>query len=417
MQPNEDQEKALDRIKSWFYDTNERVFKLGGLAGTGKSSMIPWIHEHLELHLNEVQFVAPTNKAALVVQGRLNKAGLRTNARTVHKAYYTKFERHCDECPLTESLKLICHGVSGTNPCGCILDFEAKMAQDPAIQLVICDESSMIGREVYEDLMYSCKPHVKVLFVGDHGQLEAVEDNVKMEKIYGKFDLMRYPDFILEQIQRQAADSPIIQLAHKVRKGFTIPFEDFGQGVRKVNLKDELDFDSEDKNLIAITYFAHVDKTNPHHRGRLGVNELNRIWRQNLGIESRKPIVGDRIVSREYMRRVGVSKGTLATIAEIEYVNPEMHRIVAELDDGREYEGFISAQQFYNNRAIWGLSHMEKWDYGYALTCHTAQGSEFDSVVVFEPSAGFQRWLGKVSYSRWLYTAITRAKRNLLLVG
>lgn len=417
MQPTEDQEKALDRIKDWYYNGIERVFKLGGLAGTGKSSMIPWIHDFLDIGLHEVQFVAPTNKAALVVQARLNKAGLRVNARTVHKAYYTKYERHCDECPLTESLKLICHGVSGTNRCGCILDFEAKMAQDPHINLVICDESSMIGREVYEDLMASCKPHVKVLFVGDHGQLEAIEDNAKMEKILGKFDLMRYPDFILEQIQRQSADSPIIQLAHKVRKGFTIPFEDFGQGVRKVKLSDELDFDSHDKNLIAITYFAHVDKTNPHHRGRLGVNELNRIWRANLGIDSFKPIVGERIVSREYMRRVGVSKGTLATITEIEYVNSEMHRITAELDDGREYEGLISAQQFYNNKAIWGLSHMEKWDYGYSLTCHTAQGSEFDSVVVFEPSDGFQKWLGKVSYSRWLYTAITRAKRNLLLVG
>ncbi len=417
MQPTKDQERALEEIKRWFYDTDDKVFKLGGLAGTGKSSMIPWIHEYLDLMINQVQYVAPTNKAALVVQGRLNNAGLRTNARTVHKAYYTKFERHCDDCPLTESLKLICHGVSGTNPCGCILDFEAKMSQDMGIQLVICDESSMIGREVYEDLMHSCATHVKILFIGDHGQLEAVEDNIKLEKAFGKFDLMRYPNFILEEIQRQASDSPIIQLAHKVRKGYPIEFGDFGQGVRKVALSDELDFDSADKDLIAITYFSHVDKTNNMHKGRLGVNELNRIWRANLGIKSAVPIVGERIVSREYIRRVGVSKGTLGTITEIDQLNPEMFKIVAELDDEREYEGFVSAKQFYNNKAIWGLSHMEKWDFGYAHTCHTAQGSEFESVVVFEPNSGFQKWLGRPSYSRWLYTAITRAKRNLLIVG
>jgi exodeoxyribonuclease V len=417
VEPTEDQAKALNEIYQWFSDPTERVFKLGGLAGTGKSSMIPWIHEHLGLELHEVQFVAPTNKAALVVQGRLDKAGLKVNARTVHKAYYTKYERHCSDCPLTESLKFVCHGVSGTNACGCILDFEAKMSQDEGIRLVICDESSMIGREVYEDLMASCKPHVKVLFVGDHGQLEAVEDNVKMEKALGKFDLMRYPNFILEQIQRQAAGSPIIQLAHIVRKGHPVEFGDFGQGVRKVKLSDELDFDSHNRDLIAITYFAHVDKTNQFHKGRLGVNELNRIWRANLGIQSPQPIVGERIVAREYMRRVGVSKGTLATITELEIVNQDMYRVTALIDDGREYEGLISAKQFYNNKAIWGLHHLEKWDFGYSLTCHTAQGSEFDSVVVFEPSAGFQKWLGRVSYSRWLYTAITRAKRNLLLVG
>lgn len=394
-----------------------KTFKLGGLAGTGKSSLIPWIHERLGLEISQVQYVAPTNKAALVVQRRLDESGIKSNARTVHKVYYTKNERHCDACPLTESLKKICHGVSGYNKCGCYLDFSANLASDDRIKIVICDESSMIGREVYEDLLGSCKPDVKVLFIGDHGQLEAVEENLQMEKAFGKFNLMGRPDFILEEIQRQAADSPILKLAYQARKGFPIQFGDYGKGVRKLKLSDELDFDFSNNELIGITYFAHVDKANPHHKGRLGVNELNKVWRANLGIKENRPIVGDRIVSREYIRRAAISKGTLATVLEVQDHSQDSYFIVAQLDDNRIYEGTVSARQFYNNKAIWGLHHLEKWDYGYALTCHTAQGSEFDSVVVFEPSAGFIKWLGSVSYSRWLYTAITRAKRNLLLVG
>ena len=418
MYPTQDQEKALQRVQDWFRSPNsQRVFKLGGLAGTGKSSLIPWIHERLELDVNYIQYVAPTNKAALVVQRRLNTAGMIANARTVHKVYYHKQERHCDECPLTETTKNICHGVSGYNQCGCTLDFNAKMESDARIKLVVCDESSMIGREVYDDLLVACSPQVKFLFIGDHGQLEAIEENINLEKAFGKFNLMGRPDFILEEIQRQAADSPILKLAYQARKGFPIEFGDFGHGVRKLRLADELDFDFSNRELIGITYFAHVDKSNPHHKGRIGVNELNRIWRGNLGIKSVVPIVGERIVAREFIRRSGISKGTLGTILEIDQKDHESYMVTVLLDDDRTYEGIVSSKQFYNNKPIWGMHHLDKWDYGYALTCHTAQGSEFESVVVFEPSKGFIKWLGAVSYSRWLYTAITRAKQNLLLVG
>lgn len=417
MEPTECQREALTRIEDWFHNGDSKVFKLGGLAGTGKSSMIPWIHEHLGLGLKEVQFVAPTNKAALVVQGRLRNAGIETNARTVHKTYYTKVERHCDECPLTESLKQICHGVSGYNACGCHLDFNALMSSDHKIRLVICDESSMINREVYHDLINACEDKTKVLFVGDHGQLEAVDDNVQMQKSLGKFDLMRFPDFILKEIQRQAKGSPILQLAYQARQGTPIEYGVFGYRVSKVKMGDELDFDFKDQGIVGITYFSNVDRANKFHKGRISVADLNKIWRANLDIKSTHPTAGERLVCRDYIRRVGISKGTLGTVKELNVKDHESYHAIIELDDGREYEGLISSRQFYNTKTIWGEQHLDKWDYGYALTCHTAQGSEFESVVIFEPPAGFVKWLGPVSYSRWLYTAITRAKRHLLLVG
>lgn len=417
MEPTECQREALVQIEDWFYNGSSQVFKLGGLAGTGKSSMIPWIHEHLELMLNNVQFVAPTNKAALVVQRRLNNAGIESNARTVHKTYYTKNERHCDDCPIVESTKKICHGVSGYNACGCYLDFNAKMDSDVNIKLVICDESSMINREVYQDLIAACSNRTKILFIGDHGQLEAVDDNIKIQKALGKFDLMRFPDFILKEIQRQAKGSPILQLAYQARQGMPIEYGNFGHGVSKVKMDDELEFDFRNPNLVGITYFSNVDKGNKYHKGRISVAELNRIWRGNLEISSPHPTTDERVVCRDYIRRLGISKGTLGTIKDVNIKDEESYHSTIALDDGREYEGLISSNQFYNTKPIWGESHLDKWDYGYALTCHTAQGSEFDSVVIFEPPAGFIKWLGSVSYSRWLYTAITRAKRHLLLVG
>lgn len=417
MTPNEDQEEALNRIFHWFHYGEERTFKLGGLAGTGKSSLIPYIHDFILLGSHQVMFVAPTNKASLVIQNRLNDNGIPSNARTLHRTFYTKRERHCDACPLTESLRNVCHGISGYNACGCYLDFYAKAAHDENIKLIICDESSMISREVYDDLLHNVNDEIKILFVGDHGQLEAIEENTEVTKRLGKFELMKYPDFILRQIQRQAKDSAIIQLAHLVRSGHDIEYGSHGTGVEKVSLTDELEFDPSDTNLVGITYFAHVDPTNPYHKGRISVSDLNKMWRANLGIDSPHPIVGERLVCRDYIRRLGIPKGTMGVIRNISIKDEESYDVELVLDDGRLYEGFISAKQLNVNKAIWGLQHLDKWDFGYGLTCHTAQGSEFDSVVVFEPNKNFIKWLGKVSYSKWLYTAITRAKRQLLLVG
>lgn len=416
MIPTEEQETALKSIRHWFEYETSNVFRLGGLAGTGKSSVIPMLHDYVGLAPHNLEYVAPTNKAALIVQRRLQDAGIIANSRTLHKAYYTKYERHCDDCPLTDSLRNVCHGKPGYNNCGCFLDFNPRVNLDRQIKLIVCDESSMVSREVYEDLMAGIGD-VKVLFVGDHGQLEPVEDNTEIVKRFGKFDLMHEPDFVLSQIQRQAEDSAIIRLAHAARKGRDIPFGTFGPDVTKIHNGDELDFDFRDPNTVGITYFANVDPTNRYHKGRLSVNELNRAWRMNLGLNPKKPVVGDRVVCRDFIRGNGIAKGSLGIIQEIKYASNEIYYVSIELSDGRIFEGNIAAQQFYNNKVIWGMQHLAKWDYGYGLTCHTAQGSEFDSVVVFEPSRSFIKWLGSESYSRWLYTAITRAKQRLLLVG
>lgn len=415
--PTEDQAEALKRVNEWFHSGQKKVFKLGGLAGTGKSSLVPWIHESLGLTPWQIQYVAPTNKAALVVQNRLTQNNIKANAKTLHRVYYRKEERHCDECPMTETTRNVCHGRPGFNRCGCYLDFNATLQSDPGIQLVVCDESSMVSRSVHEDLLNSCRDTVKILFIGDHGQLEAVEDDIALVKRYGKFDLMKNPDYILTEIQRQAKGSPILQLAYQARQGYPIEFGEYGPGVSKVPLSDELDINVKQENMVAITYFANVDVNNNYHKGRISVSQLNEMWRRNLGIKSPHPITGERLVSREFIRRVSLPKGTLGRIIDINIDSPESYLVKMILDDGQEYEGQISAKQLGQNKAIWGLHHLEKWDYGYALTCHTAQGSEFDSVVLFEPSKSFAKWLGPVSYSRWLYTAITRAKHNLLIVG
>jgi len=416
MVPSEEQEAALKAIKYWFEHEMTNVFRLGGLAGTGKSSIIPMIHDYLGLDSFNIEYVAPTNKAALIVQRRLVESDIIANARTLHKAYYQKHERHCDGCPLTLSLRNVCHGIPGYNSCGCFLDFNAAVNLDRQIKLIVCDESSMVSREIYQDVMDGIGPDVKILFVGDHGQLEPVEDNYVAMKRYGKFDLMHDPDFVLTQIQRQAEGSPIIRLAHSARKGRDIPFGAFGAGVLKIKSADELEFDFEDRNTVGITYFANVDATNRYHKGRLSVNELNHIWRMNLGLPKR-PVVGDRVVCRDFIRAQAIAKGSLGVIQEIKIISNDTYYANIVLSDGRVYEGNIAAAQFENNKLIWGMQHLAKWDYGYALTCHTAQGSEFDSVVVFEPPRGFIRWLGVESYSRWLYTAITRAKQRLLIVG
>jgi len=164
-----DQARALEEIERWRTSSTKRL-TLGGYAGTGKTTLI---RELINQH--DASVCAFTGKAAFVLQSK------GVEATTMHRLLYRPVR------------------VGG--------EVRFVKVQDLPTELVIVDEASMVDKVLMRDL--ESFP-VKVLYVGDHGQLEPVGDDP---------GLMRDPDIRLEQIHRQASGSPIIQFAHHVREG------------------------------------------------------------------------------------------------------------------------------------------------------------------------------------------------------
>jgi exodeoxyribonuclease-5 len=358
MTPTPEQQGAVDAVLKWMDEranTGRNYFTLGGLAGTGKSTVIGFLLESSKLRSLNPAVAAFTGKAASVLRSR-NIA-----ATTLHSLMYTP--EHDPVRGKTVFLR------RESIPNG----------------LVLVDEASMVSRWLFDDLMSF---HVPVIFVGDHGQLEPLGDNP---------NLMRTPDIVLETIHRQAAGSPIIQFAHDIRRG--------KQVARTV--KGELEFGGMDAFLESLaTYDAAICGYN---QMRCAVNEGMREYYEYGG----KLAKGDRVVCLRNNRKLALWNGLMARVTEVVQAGDEA--IVADIliADGREMRVSMLAEQFGNAPIQYKATdrdapYMTYWDYAYAITCHKAQGSEWDSVAVLEQI--HPEW----DRARWSYTAATRAKKKLL---
>lgn len=422
MELNNDQETALKQINEW-YDSSAIEFKLGGLAGTGKSSLIPYIAEELNSEDKKIRFLAPTNKASVILKNKLDSVH-HPHISTIHKYLYFLAGPHCQKCPMrhrhgcpggdcacdtrVQDRTISCHGTLGWNRCGCKLRFvlDAEMSSDNNkwnYHCLIVDEASMIDKDIYHDIIKVCELFSqRVIFIGDHGQLPPIGSE--------GFFLMQEPDYTLHDIQRQAKDSAIIKVAYEARQGKLIRFGKLGNGVNKQKLsKLELEINPE---TAAITYFV-----TPRADDQLVVGQLNEIWRNSMN-QKGMPAPGEVIIN---LKNTDIApKGCRAIIENIvegiDAFGVGYYRIKMRLDDGSVIITNCSIDQFKHSRLTPERTRLEKWTYGYALTGHQAQGSEFDDVVVFEPNMNFRYKIGLPTYARWLYTAITRAKKTLTLV-
>lgn len=401
--PNFSQERALGHIDFWFKRTTTRVFRLGGLAGTGKTAMLGMVPEHLGLSFSDVHYCAPTNKARQNLQTRLMLDNIMNKVTTIHSFVLNTREIHCTECPVAQpnaNHLTLCHVVGNRSRCDCDLEHTAKRVTSPP-KLVIVDEASMVDEQLYDELL--SVETSKILFVGDHGQLPPVQ---------GELNLMEKPDFELMEIQRQCEDSPIITLAYQARNYGKVDYGRHSDDVIKIHYDDDqLEDLVDEKSFQAITYFRNP-QPNPYN---LTTMQINKMFRETLGLGP-DPEVGDKVIAVKTHRKHQIPKGTPGTIESLRYVGGPLYQaVISHSATDRDFNGVIDARQFSTNGDIRG-SRYETWNYGYCLTCHEAQGSEFESVVVFEPTDYF-REAEKYDYRRWLYTAITRAKSQLIVIG
>jgi len=387
-----DQRRVLDSVLAWWKDGQSQHITIGGYAGTGKTTLIGAIKNAIAAERPETAtaFCCFTGKASRVLREKLREA----------KA----IERH-DTCGTIHSLIYI--------P---VLDARQRIAGWDLVdtiphELVFVDEASMVNEEIWRDL---CSFGARIVAVGDHGQLPPIE---------GRFNLMEDPQLKLEKIHRQEEGNPIIRLSMMAREEGRIPVGVHGPGIEK------MDRELEETEERVDGLFAGVD---PDTMVLCGTNRtrvaLNRRIRALLGREGDEPVPGDRVIClrNNYMSRMCILfNGMLGTVLELEKAGRgrkwHWYKATIEMDgEDRPYTGNISRYQFNNpvtSRSVEGLSHAEVgdlFDMGYAVTVHKAQGSQARRVILFEEYTPL--WKGEM-WNRWLYTAVTRAERELFIVG
>ncbi|WP_292896351.1 ATP-dependent DNA helicase [Nitratireductor sp.] len=368
------QDAALNAVASWLKAGQSQVFRLFGYAGTGKTTLARYFAEHVD---GDVQFAAFTGKAAQVLRSR----GA-SNARTIHSLIYRPRGEEEVEDELT--------GRTSISPTFS-LNRQSPIAK---AAMVIIDECSMVDEALGRDLMSFGTP---ILVLGDPGQLPPISG--------GGFFTEHEPDHLLTEIHRQARDNPIIQLALDVREGREISHGDYGAA--KVISKAEVD---QDLVLSADQVLVGTNRTRRRYNQRL---------RELKGFDADYPQAGDKLVCLRNDPAKGLLNGSLWKVmtSSRETVKPGINLLVSPEEDDPDrgvakIKLLKAAFEDPEAEIPWQTKkRFDDFDYGYALTVHKAQGSQWDEVVLFDESYAFRD-----TRQRWLYTAITRASERLTIV-
>lgn len=408
------QEIAKKLIEEWYFNTKEQVFVLNGYAGTGKTFLIDYLVKNV-LRLKagtEAAFVSPTGKAA----ANLLKKG--TVAGTVHSLIYV---RDGEEFDVDENGEIIERED---------ISFIKREKIDEKIRLIVVDEASMINETILRDLLSF---NVKCLFCGDSAQLPPVS---------GVCPLLDNPHYTMTEIVRQAQDNPIIQVATMARQGEVIPYGNYGDKVcviKKGSLRGE------QRKRLFLSADQIICGRNTTR------NDLNGEVRRYKGIPTEEilPLEGEKVICTlndwekplDKEERFHLVNGIIGTARDVKESFDDLATMEFTADFMQEGvkvpfdTGIFTAGRYkhtYGWRAVTlsdgtvvGEDNFEllrklravsdepvcRFEFAYAVTCHKAQGSEFDFVIVFDES-----WAFGEEKNRWLYTAITRAKEKLLII-
>jgi exodeoxyribonuclease-5 len=262
--------------------------------------------------------------------------------------------------------------------------------------LGVIDECSMCDKRIGEDLESFGVP---LLVVGDPAQLPPV---------YGAgYFTSREPDAYLDEIHRQALDSPILRLADLARRGEKLPVGSIGEGV---DVRRYGDPSLEERAMSAEMILVGRNRTR---------HACNAKIRRLLGRASElAPVVGDRVVGLRNDHEIGLLNGSTW---RVDRCVPDLDAMTARLeitstDDSKDtIETTAWLHPFMAREEELVARHdrrsRSELAYANALTVHKAQGSEFDDVLLFDESKQF----GKDA-RRHLYTGVTRAARTLTIV-
>ena len=375
--------------------TSEGVVVITGGPGTGKTTIIKGILKIFKNARLKCMLMAPTGRAAKRIEEQTGEP-----ASTIHRALEANFAKNGRGFVRNE-----------TNP------LEADV--------VIVDEVSMLDAFLMSSLLKALNFGTRLILVGDKDQLPSVGAGNVLADIIAS-DVFRVVE--LTQIFRQSEDSMIAQNAHKINNSQMPDLKAKSSDFFYSSTSEPQAVANEIVSLISDRmpkYFKDISSDDiqviaPMKAGVAGVDNLNVLIQNKLNpkqagkkqIELQKRIfrVGDRVMQtqnnydREWEKYnklgyptygSGVFNGDMGFIDDI---NPEINEVYVTFDDGR--------------RACYSYAELEEIVLSYAITIHKSQGSEFPAVII--PIMGGSPLLMNKNL---LYTAVTRAKKMVVLIG
>lgn len=373
------------------YKNGEKYCVISGYAGAGKSTLVKVIIENLSGidPEEDVAYACYTGKAAQVLLKKGNK-----NVITLHKLLYESIPR----------------------PDGTFFRVP-KTSIDYSI--VVVDEVS-IAPKTLMDLLFT--HGCFVICLGDPFQLPPIDKNQDN-------GLLEHPHVFLDEIMRQALDSSIIRLSMQIRNGekieygkyndaIVMPYEKLNTGVLKwgdqvlvgtnkarININQTFrnmqgrgsEPEEGDKVICLRNYWDNLaDNDDPLVNGTVG--HIHNLYTSYNKIP---PYCGGQTIPVLYADFISDSEADFGTL------NMDKHQIITG-------ERSLDARTIYKLNSRRPTQHLVpmEFTYAYAITTHKAQGSEWDKVVVLEEGFPFD----KEEHARWLYTAVTRASEQLVLV-
>lgn len=357
-------------VQNWLNDpSGPQVYRLFGYAGTGKTTLAQELARAVK---GRVLYATFTGKAALV----LRKKGC-DGASTIHSLIYIP-----EQCEKTGNIKFK-------------LNWDCDLS---GAKLLIIDEVSMVPEDIALDLL---KFGVRILVLGDPAQLPPVKGE--------GFFINAKPDTMLTEVHRQAQDNPIIRMSMDIRAGNRLQRGEWGSSrvIRREDVTREMMGQyvcAADQVLVGL------------NRTRTSFNQRIREMKGFVGRdEPWHPASGEKLICLKNNREKALFNGGMWQAENVKAKNGAFDILMTSLDEQRPpVKGKVFDEFFL------GTEHELDWrerkqslefTYGWAITTHKAQGSQWDDVVVFDESSAFRE-----AQRNWLYTAVTRAAEKVTVV-
>lgn len=377
-----------------------KYITIGGYAGTGKTFLISILRKEIYSKWKNinVSFVTFTGKASSVLKLKLEENDsifYGDSCSTIHSLIYKpelKYDLKTKKMVISRWIK------------------KPELEYD----LIVVDEASMVNKQIWNDLI---EYNIPIIAVGDHGQLPPIGD---------QFNLMEKPNYVLMEIKRQALDNPIIRLSQDIRNGIDIPYGFYDKNNHDVF---KLPWNSNECRSVLNT----IDYLNDDVIVLCGFNKtrvaFNNMVRSKYGFTNNEPYPGEKIIflKNNYMSKV--LNGMLGKLLFFMYEAKNVYELTVSIEgyehpySGLVFNGCFGKEKYDDSltelqdkkyrRIIKNSNHgsIDLCDFGYAITTHKSQGSEFKKVICFIEGYWDEEYMKKFTY-----TAVTRAKEKLFLI-
>lgn len=384
---------------------NNKILILTGGPGTGKTTVIKGIVKAWERRHEQIRLAAPTGRAAQKMTESIGDSNYQ--ATTIHALLEWRdgtFQRKTDN-PLEETALII-------------------------------DETSMLDIRLMSALLSAVPDNMRLVFVGDVDQLPSVGAGSVLKDL---IDSRQFPVVRLKLVQRQGKNSGIHQNAQRIRNGKLPEFQDW-QGNRYPDFRflNTAELDSEAtalKTQQTITQImtqilpvngwklSDIQILSPMHKGLSGTDALNLAIKESLKKGEVVPVTyqmtkngkktfprftiepGDRVMQTRNVSSLQVYNGDIGIVQKL---NPEME----EEEDSEDILIHYPSVAGTDRNIVYDKLHQIDLVPAYAITIHKSQGSEFPVVLV-----PLLRSMNIMLQRNLIYTAVTRAKKALILVG